>query len=70
MASAAGFYKGTILDDAIGWVVVVTAILLIISLILRRRRRIEILGLFERAFYFSMICWFLVTGVELILLAS
>jgi hypothetical protein len=67
IAFAAGFYKGTILDDAVGWVVVATAGLLIASLVLPRLRRI--LGLFERVFYFSMICWLLVTGIELVLLA-
>jgi hypothetical membrane protein len=69
LAFAAGFYKGTVLDDAIGTVVVVAASLLIVSLVLHRRRKIEILGLFERVFYFSMICWLLVTGIELVLLA-
>jgi uncharacterized membrane protein len=67
LAFAAGFYEGTILDDIIGWVVVATASLMIVTLALPRLRKI--LGLFERMFYFSMICWFLVTGIELILLA-
>ena len=67
LACAAGFYKGTILDDAIGWIVVVAASLMILALAVPRLRKI--LGLFERMFYFSMICWFLVTGIELVLLA-
>jgi cell division protein FtsL len=57
------------LDDAVGWVVVAAAGLLIVSLVLQRLRIRKVLGLFERVFYFSMICWFLVTGIELILLA-
>jgi hypothetical protein len=69
LAFATGFYKGTILDDAVGWVVVVAAGLLIASLVLHRRRKIEVLGLFERVFYFFMICWLLLTGIELVLLA-
>jgi hypothetical protein len=69
VAFAAAYYEGTILDDAVGWVVVVAACLLIVSLVLQRLRIRKVLGLFERVFYFSMICWFLVTGIELILLA-
>jgi hypothetical protein len=67
VAFAAGFYKGTILDDIIGTIVVVAASLMIVVLAVPRLRKI--LGLFERVFYFSMICWFLVTGIELVLLA-
>jgi uncharacterized membrane protein len=69
LAFAAAYYTGSVLDDAVGWVVVVAAGLLIVSLVLQRLRIRKVLGLFERVFYFSMICWFLVTGIELILLA-
>jgi hypothetical protein len=64
---AAGFYKGTGLDDAIGWVVVAALCLLLVSLLPRFRKALPVL---ERIFYFSMICWFLITGIELILLAA
>jgi hypothetical protein len=67
LAFATGFYKGTSLDDVIGWIVVASACLLIASLIVRRIRKA--FPLLERVFYFSMILWFLVTGIELILLA-
>jgi hypothetical membrane protein len=67
LASAAGFFRGTRLDDFIGWVVVSTAVFMILVLCVPRLRRI--FGFAERLFYFSMICWFLVTGVELVLLA-
>jgi hypothetical protein len=67
LATAAGFFKGTGLDDVIGWVVVGTAVFMILVLCVPRLRRI--LGFAERLFYFSMICWFLITGVELVLLA-
>jgi hypothetical protein len=68
LATAAGFFKGTALDDVIGWVVVSTAIFMIIALCAPRLRRV--FGFAERLFYFSMICWFLITGVELVLLAG
>jgi len=67
LAFAAGFYEGTSLDDVVGWIVVVAVCLLIVALALPRLRRV--FGLLERVFYFSMICWFLITGVELVLLA-
>lgn len=67
LAFAAGFFTGTGLDDAIGWVVVISASVLIVAVALPRLRRI--FPLFERVFYFSMICWFLVTGIEFTLLA-
>jgi hypothetical membrane protein len=63
---AAGFYEGTSLDDAIGWVVVAALCLLLVSLAPRFRKAMPLL---ERVFYFSMICWFLITGTELVLLA-
>jgi hypothetical protein len=65
LAFAAGFYKGTSLDDAIGWVVIVAVCLLLVSLLPRFRKALPVL---ERIFYFSMICWLLVAGIELILL--
>jgi hypothetical protein len=67
LAAAAGFFRGTRLDDAIGWVVIGTAVFMIFTLLAPRLRRI--LGLAERLFYLSMICWFLITGIELVLLA-
>jgi hypothetical membrane protein len=63
---AAGFYTGTNLDDAIGWVVVAAVCLLLVSLLPRFRKALPVL---ERIFYFSMICWFIITGIELIQLA-
>lgn len=66
LAFAAGFYEGTSPDDVIGWVVIATVCLLLVSLLPRFRRAFALL---ERIFYFSMICWFLITGVELALLA-
>jgi hypothetical membrane protein len=63
---AAGFYKGTALDDAAGWFVAVAVILLLLSLLPRFRKALPVL---ERTFFLSMICWFLVTGVELIQLS-
>jgi hypothetical membrane protein len=67
LAFAAGFYEGTSLDDAIGWVVVAAVCLLLVSLLLPRFRKA--FAVLERAFYFSMICWFFITGIELALLA-
>jgi hypothetical protein len=67
LATAAGFFKGTGLDDVVGLVVVSTAVLMLMVLCAPGLRRI--LGFAERLFYFSMICWFLITGVELVLLA-
>jgi hypothetical membrane protein len=67
LATAAGFFKGTTLDDVVGWVVVSTAVFMILVLCVPRLRRT--FGFAERLFYFSMICWFLITGVELVLLA-
>jgi hypothetical protein len=69
LAVAAGFFKGTGLDDIVGWFVVITAILMILVLCVPRLRR-RIFGLVERLFYFSMISWFLIVGVELLLLVS
>jgi hypothetical protein len=68
LATAAGFFKGASLDNVVGWVVVSTAVLMILVLCVPRLR--GIFGLIERLFYFSMIYWFLVTGVEFLLLAS
>lgn len=68
LALAAGFFNGTPLDDTVGRVVYSTAIFMILVLCVPRLRRI--LGFAERLFYFSMICWFLVTGVELVLLSA
>jgi hypothetical protein len=67
LASAAGFFRGTSINDVIGWIVVGTAAFMILVLCVPGLGRI--LGLAERLFYFSMICWFLVTGIELALLA-
>jgi hypothetical protein len=67
LATAAGFFKGTSLDDIVGWVVVGTAVFMIVVLCVPRLGRI--LGFAGRLFYFSMISWFLVTGIELVLLA-
>jgi hypothetical membrane protein len=67
LATAAGFFKGTGLDDVLGWVVISTALFTILALCVPTLR--GIFGLAERLFYFSMICWFLITGVELVLLA-
>jgi len=66
LATAAGFFKGTVLDDVVGWVVVGAAVFMILVLCVPRLRRI--LGFSERLFYFSMISWFLITGLELVLL--
>jgi hypothetical protein len=66
LATAAGFFKGTGLDDVVGNIVIGTAVFLLLVLCVPRLRR-KILGLAERLFYFSMICWFLVTGIELVL---
>lgn len=66
IAFVAGFYEGTGLDDAIGWVVVAAVCLLLVSLLPRFRKALPVL---ERIFYSSMICWFLVAGTELTLLA-
>jgi hypothetical membrane protein len=63
---AAGFYSGTGLDNAIGNVVVAALCLLLVSLIPRFRKALPVL---ERVFYLSMICWFMVTGIELVQLA-
>jgi hypothetical membrane protein len=63
---AAGFYEGTGLDNAIGTVVVAAVCLLLVSLLPRFRKALPLL---ERVFYLLMICWFLITGIELILLA-
>ena len=68
LAVAAGFFKGTSIDDVVGWIVVATAVLMILFLCVPRLRRI--FGLVERLFYFSMICWFIIIGVELLLLVS
>jgi hypothetical protein len=67
LATAAGFFKGTSLDDIVGWFVVGTAVFMIMVLCVPRLRRI--LGFAERLFYFCMISWFLITGIELVLLA-
>jgi hypothetical membrane protein len=69
LAITAGFFKGTGLDDVVGWIVVGTAVFMLLVLCMPRLRR-RILGLAERLFYFSMICWFLITGIELLLLVS
>lgn len=63
---AAGFYEGTGLDNVIGNVVIAVVCLLLVSLLPRFRKALPVL---ERIFYFSMICWFIITGIELILLA-
>ena len=68
LAIAAGVFKGTSLDDMVGRVVYSTAVFMIVVLCLPRLRRI--FGFAERLFYFSMICWFLITGIELVLRAS
>jgi hypothetical protein len=68
LASAAGFFRGTGLGDVVGWVVVSTAVFMILALCVPRPRRI--FGFAERLFYFSMICWFLITGLELVSLAG
>jgi hypothetical membrane protein len=67
VAFAAGFYEGTILDDVIGWIVVAAVCFLVLSLVVPRIRKA--FALLERVFYFSMILWFLATGVELVLLS-
>jgi hypothetical membrane protein len=69
LAAAAVFFQGTGIDDVVGWIVVITAILMILVLCIPRLRR-RIFGLVERMFYFSMICWFIIVGVELLLLVS
>jgi hypothetical protein len=69
LATAAGFFKGTGLDDVVGNIVIGTAVFLLLVLCIPRLRR-KILGLAERLFYFPMICWFLITGIELLLLIS
>jgi hypothetical protein len=69
LAAAAGFFRSTDLDDVIGWIVVSTAVLTILVLCVPRLRG-RIFGLVERLFYFSMICWFLIVGVELLLYIS
>jgi uncharacterized membrane protein len=68
LATTAGFFKGTGLDDVVGNIVIGTAVFLLLVLCIPRLRRV-ILGLAERMFYFSMICWFLITGIELVSLA-
>jgi hypothetical protein len=67
VASAAGFFVGTVIDNVLGWVVVVMAISSLVGLVWSRLK--PIFGLLERLFYFSMIGWFLVIGIELIRLA-
>ena len=69
LATAAGFFKGTGLDDVVGWLVVITAVFMILVLCAPRLRG-RIFGLVERLFYSSMICWFLIVGVEFLLLVS
>jgi ABC-type multidrug transport system permease subunit len=69
LAVAAGFFQGTSIDDVVGWIVVTTAVLMILVLCIPRLRR-RIFGLVERMFYFSMISWFIIVGVELLLLVS
>jgi len=67
LASAAGFFEGTNLDNLVGWVVVATAVFSLVALPWPRLK--PIFGLLERLFYLSMIGWLLVIGIELILLA-
>jgi hypothetical membrane protein len=67
VASAAGFFEGTVIDNILGWVVVATAISSLVGL--RWSQLKPIFGLVERIFYVSMIGWFLVIGIELIQLA-
>lgn len=67
VASAAGFFEGTAIDNILGWVVVATAISSLVGLVWSRLK--PIFGLLERLFYLSIIGWFLVIGIELIRLA-
>jgi hypothetical protein len=64
VASAAGVFAGTAIDNILGWVVVATAISSLVGLVWSRLK--PIFALLERLFYFSMIGWFLVIGIELI----
>jgi hypothetical protein len=67
LASAAGVFEGTNLDNLVGLVVIFTAIFSLVALAWPRLK--PIFGLFERLFYLSMIGWFLVIGIELIPIA-
>lgn len=64
IAFAAGFFNGTTIDTIVGRVVVATAIITLVGLVWWRLK--PIFGLLERLFFFSMIGWFLVIGIELI----
>ena len=67
VASAAGMFYGTTLDAILGRVVIATAVLSLAGLMWSRLR--SLFGLLERLFYFAMISWFFVIGIELIRLS-
>jgi hypothetical protein len=67
LATAAGLYRGTSVDEVVGWTVVITVVSMIVVLHIPTLRRV--FGLAERLFYLSMIGWFLVIGVDLVQLA-
>jgi Protein of unknown function (DUF998) len=68
VASAAGFFQGTAIDNIVGRVVVATAACLLVGIAWSRLK--PIFGLLERLCYLAMIGWFLVIGIELIQLAT